>query len=209
LKIQYDDLKTSYGDRYEIIFNEVPLKQIGSIDRAYCEVDTEFIFHCEDDWQFYRSGFIEDSLTILETEERIKQVTLRSIQHDYKVNHPTVRFGDKMKSFNGVNCAVLKMDPKIIDEDWVTFSFTPGLLRKKDYDLALSYSSIGTTEASISKFYKNIDFFSVALETDAVMHIGWDESTMGHYTNHYNFKVRLKNVFKSCLNLLGGNYTYN
>jgi len=29
--------------------------QIKSIDKAYSMVDTEYIFHCEDDWEFYDS----------------------------------------------------------------------------------------------------------------------------------------------------------
>jgi hypothetical protein len=37
-----------------------------SIDRAYADVTTPFIFHCEDDWRFFRSGFIEESLLLLE-----------------------------------------------------------------------------------------------------------------------------------------------
>lgn len=209
IKSVHEDLLAMFGDRYKIIFNETPLKQIGSIDRAYSHVDTEYIFHCEDDWQFYRPGFIEDSIKVLEADPKIKQVALRSIQHDYKVNHPTVRFADSQKSYDGIRCSVLTMDPTIIDEDWVTFSFTPGLLRKKDYDLTGSYSAIGASEAVISKYYKQKEFFVVVLENDAVMHIGWDDSTMGHYTDNYNFKVRFKNVFKSCINLLGGNHNYN
>ena len=34
--------------------------QIAAIDRAYQEVKTEFIFHCEDDWEFFEPSFIEN-----------------------------------------------------------------------------------------------------------------------------------------------------
>src|SRR5690554_6867299 len=87
----HEELKISYGDRFKILFNATPLKQIKSIDRAYQEVKTEYIFHCEDDWEFYRPGFIEDSLLVLESNHKIKQVGLRSIHHDIMVNHPTIR----------------------------------------------------------------------------------------------------------------------
>ena len=33
--------------------------QIPAIDAAYAHVDTEFIFHCEDDWEFTSAGFVE------------------------------------------------------------------------------------------------------------------------------------------------------
>lgn len=205
----YQKLQEEFGDRFNIIFNEPSLKQIGSVDKAYAAVNTEYIFHCEDDWEFYRSGFIEDSLKILEADKTIKQVGLRSIEHDLKVNHPTVGFIDKHYSISNVYYVQLKMKDEASEYDWVTFSFTPGLLRKKDYELAGKYSNVGSTEASISMFYKKKNFSSVVLINDAVKHIGWTDSTMGHYTDHYSFIVRLKNVFKSFLNLFGANFSYN
>ena len=48
-----------------IIYNEKNIGQIPSIDKAYSFVDTDYIFHCEDDWEFYDYGFIEKSLDIL------------------------------------------------------------------------------------------------------------------------------------------------
>jgi len=204
-----DELNKLYGDTYKIIFNNPPLKQIGSIDRAYSEVTTEYIFHCEDDWEFYRSGFIEDSLTILEYDSKVKQVGLRSIQHDYVINHPTIVIDNKILTINSQNCYMFQMHPDFKDEDWVTCSFNPGLLRKYDYDLIGTYNSQANSEAGISLWYKNRGFYSIALENDAVKHIGWDESSMGHYKPIYKLMVRLKNVVKSIFNLFGGNFNYN
>src|SRR5262245_59599823 len=39
--------------------------QIAAVDYVYARVTTPYIFHCEDDWEFYESGFVESSLTIL------------------------------------------------------------------------------------------------------------------------------------------------
>src|SRR5438067_8582136 len=33
--------------------------QVAAIDKAYARVKTDFIFHCEDDWEFLRPRFIE------------------------------------------------------------------------------------------------------------------------------------------------------
>ena len=41
----------------EFIFNERRRGQILSIDRLYSTIDTEYIFHCEDDWEFYKKRF--------------------------------------------------------------------------------------------------------------------------------------------------------
>ena len=43
------------------------------MDRAYSNVTTPFIFHCEDDWEFYRKGFIED-VEILTGQPEIEDV---------------------------------------------------------------------------------------------------------------------------------------
>ncbi len=57
----------------EIILNNPKLGQIKSIDLAYSKVKTNYIFHCEDDWLFYRDRFIEDSFIALKSDENIPQ----------------------------------------------------------------------------------------------------------------------------------------
>ena len=52
--------------------------QIRLIDQAYARVDTPFIFHLEDDWEFYRSGFMEKSRALLERDPKILLVQLRA-----------------------------------------------------------------------------------------------------------------------------------
>src|SRR6185437_10616975 len=37
------------------------LGQIALIDEAYAKVSTPYIFHLEDDWEFFRPGFMEKS----------------------------------------------------------------------------------------------------------------------------------------------------
>ena len=48
-----------YGGKLEFIFNNPKIGQARSIDLAYSTIDTEYVFHCEEDWEFYKSGFIE------------------------------------------------------------------------------------------------------------------------------------------------------
>ena len=50
--------------------------QIAAIDVAYEAVRTEYIFHCEDDWEFYAPGFVEKSMAILTQNQCILQVWL-------------------------------------------------------------------------------------------------------------------------------------
>ncbi|MBK6807259.1 MAG: hypothetical protein IPG84_21505 [Betaproteobacteria bacterium] len=53
------------GVPIELIVNDPPVGQMTSIDRAYALVDTPYVFHCEDDWRFFRSGFVEESRVVL------------------------------------------------------------------------------------------------------------------------------------------------
>ncbi|MCU4175091.1 glycosyltransferase [Carboxylicivirga sp. N1Y90] len=203
------ELISLYGDHYKIIFNDKPLKQIKSIDRAYAEVKTEYIFHCEDDWEFYRPNFIEDSLKILEGRSQVKQVGLRSIEHDIKIHHPSIKVFPNSFCVENIRYYKFEMIEEFKEYDWITCSFNPGLLRTKDYKLIETYASKASTEGGISLWYKNQGYYGITLENDAVKHIGWEESSMGHYQEHYNFGVRFKNCFKSILNLLGFNLKYN
>ena len=58
----FDRLRTS---GFRIIENRGRLGQLASIDRAYEQCDTEFIFHCEDDWEFERRPNIEAAFQVL------------------------------------------------------------------------------------------------------------------------------------------------
>jgi len=42
----------------EWIHNTERRGQTASIDTMYNDIDTEYIFHCEDDWQFTKESFI-------------------------------------------------------------------------------------------------------------------------------------------------------
>lgn len=52
--------------------------QIAAIDRAYEMVRTPFIFHLEDDWEFYRSGLMERSRGVLNVDPSTVCVWLRA-----------------------------------------------------------------------------------------------------------------------------------
>ena len=68
---------------FHLIINEVREGQLKSIDKAYKEVDTEYIFHCEDDWEFLKGNFIEKSMKLLKENPKLLTVGLRS-KKDFK-----------------------------------------------------------------------------------------------------------------------------
>ena len=64
---------------YSLIFNENRQGQIKSVDYAYSMVETPYIFHLEDDWEFYESYFIEHSFKLMDEDSKLITVWLREL----------------------------------------------------------------------------------------------------------------------------------
>jgi hypothetical protein len=90
-----DCLPAHWRPYTEVLVNNPRLGQLPSIDAAYAKVETTWIFHCEDDWAFYRPGFIEDSLVHLEADPGALQVWLRSYAHDLMIHSQYVYLGER------------------------------------------------------------------------------------------------------------------
>ncbi|MCM8536376.1 MAG: glycosyltransferase [Lentisphaeraceae bacterium] len=164
----HSSVPENFKEHFTIILNKPNLGQIKSIDKAYSLVKTKYVFHCEDDWEFYRSGFIEESIKILESNSQILQVWLRDYYHDIKVHSPYHYLGDK-QTIDQINFH--KVETK--KEDWQGFSFNPGIKRYSDYLKMGLYDSFGG-EKVLSKAYHEAGYFAVILENSAVAHIGFD-----------------------------------
>lgn len=148
--------------------NRERLGQIMAIDQLYRRVQTKYIFHCEEDWEFYRHGFIEASRNILEDNAGLCMVWIR--EKGDTNQHPIIwqqQYGIMKTNHNGL---------------WGGFCFNPGLRRKADYDLFGSYSSHAKfsfakpwkAEAIISKLYSSAGFRAAILTEGYIKHIGAD-----------------------------------
>lgn len=162
------DLSDFDEDNVKILFNIQKLGQIRSIDLAYKYVNTSYIFHCEDDWEFYRSGFIEESKDILEKYPLILQVHLRE-QNDMN-GHPVVKL---QNTFDLVDT----------NYKWRGFSFNPGLRRLSDFTSYTkivgnpSKTSSPKDEQKIGQHYFEKGYITAILKQGAVRHIGQNQST--------------------------------
>lgn len=194
----WEAIPQHWKDFTRVIINEPKLGQIKSIDLAYSFVNTPYIFHCEDDWNFYRINFIEESKRVLENNSKILQVWLRNFQNDVHKRYPFHYLGDKY-SLDDFSYFILGSN----DDTWKGFSFNPGLRRKKDYMIIQPYyrnidSSI--TEANISKQYHQMGMSAAILENSAVEHMGWGH----HIKTSEDFKLlKIKNKIKIRYSLYG------
>lgn len=123
-----DKIQKRYGDKIILLFNETNIGQVASIDKMYDLVDTEYIFHCEEDYVFYKSGFIEDSIKILQGIPEINQVWIR--KNMLTPSQSSHYLEDEIKDYNSVKYKMVKSPNS---QFWCGFSFNAGLRRKSDY----------------------------------------------------------------------------
>ena len=162
----------------EIIENEVNIGQIASIDKAYAKVETDYIFHCEEDWEFYNSGFIEKSFEILDNDPKTFTVWLRS--HSDTKNHAILK--DTQYSLPDGDF-YYRMNPNHKGV-WCGFTFNPGLRRTSDCMIFYPYNNLDVKvvknglnlmgEVDLSIYYKDIGFYGsiTSKEEGYVRHIG-------------------------------------
>jgi glycosyltransferase involved in cell wall biosynthesis len=172
-----DEVIKKYDFPIEVIYNDPKLFQIKSIDKAYGMVETPYIFHMEEDWEFLKPGFIEASKPVLEADPNIIQVWLRGID-DTTLPHPY--YPDRYEV--NENQMVLVQYAGI----WNGFSFNPGLKRLSDwkalpngYDgcerITPAEQSGGVTlECDVSVEYRKRGMIAMRFVESYVTHIGWD-----------------------------------
>ncbi|MEM6272770.1 MAG: glycosyltransferase [Bacteroidota bacterium] len=151
----------TYDEEFEVIFNFPKLGHIHSLDRLYGTIETPYIFHCEDDWEFTQPGFIEKSLEVLRRRPEVVMVTLRAL-HD-TMGHPVEEpvYDDLYRLVTPDHLGV-----------WSGFSLNPGLRRLSDYHLVAPYAQHGLSEADIAAEYKRRGFRGAILLERYVVHIG-------------------------------------
>ncbi len=150
----------------EVIINDPPLGQVKSIDRLYSKIETEWVFHCEDDWEFFSDGFIEKSFIILKDLNQYSMVSIRDFTK-FNVGY----FLPGRFSHSGVD--YFAVNPSTADI-WSGLSFNPGLRRMRDYSVVGPYADLDVTagERHVSVCYRELGYSFVYLAEPAARHIG-------------------------------------
>jgi hypothetical protein len=174
-----DFVLAKYDLPFTLRYNTVKIGQVRSIDLAYSEVHTPYIFHMEEDWKFLRPDFIQKSKEIMETDKKIITVWLRSpqdrtLQHTYSDETYSTKSGLQFK----------KCDVPYPNGIWNGFTFNPSLKRVKDYDRVKPYQELpritppqqsggNPLECDISVAYAQLGYYAVTLLDQHIEHIGW------------------------------------
>lgn len=164
----------------KIIINPVNLGQMKSIDLAYSKVKTDYIFHCEEDWEFFNFNFIEKSFEILSTDSKIFTVWLRAFA-EKKIGKVIDKLNPVHLSKNNWYYRILQSKGK----SWQSgFSLNPGLRKTSDCmklhpysNLEVLFPKIGEQlvgERDLSVHYRNAGFIAAITnnENGYIRHIG-------------------------------------
>ena len=155
------------GPDIEAILNDPPIGQIRSIDWLYARVETDWIFHCEDDWEFFGDGFIAASFAILQELPRCSMVNLRD---PAEVGESDL-FDPEAVTPSGARYSLVSMK-----NSWKFggLHFNPGLRRMRDYRIVGPYADLGpkTNEARVSECYRDLGYRVAHLAPPVMRHIG-------------------------------------
>ena len=202
---------------FEILVNKPSLAGRGTsierlhaaIDRAYTQVKFPYIFHCEDDWEFFRTGFIQESFIVLNALPKASAVILRGRDwrkllrnlpvKEIKTGNITARQHDKT-----IPLIVRFCHPESPDSYKMLIGYyMPGLRRLADYKKVAPLSKIKGGEAVLSYRLLMMGFTAAHLEIPACAHIGYSQRTMTLTPMNNNrissafWKYRLKlHIFK-------------
>lgn len=149
----------------KIIYNEKRIGQMRSIENGVKYITTPYVFHCEDDWEFYASGFIELSMQILESNDKISQVVLRSY-HEYISIYNMI-----INSVDNSNYNIITLN----DGNSI-YSFNPSL-KKIEIELLNIPYHYSDDEGTIQTKIQELGYISVVTKNPNgfVNHIGWDD----------------------------------
>lgn len=151
------------GTPIEVIVNNPQLGQMKALDKVYALVDTPYVFHCEDDWEFFRDGFLAESFALLKARPDVSMVALRPRDE----LNPLVR--DMPVEQLGA-LEYFTLDPSLHPE-YFSYSFNPGLRRLADIRALGSLAAIGH-EPDVSYAFKQRGMRMANLQAPAVRHIG-------------------------------------
>lgn len=177
--VMKENILREYSDKIDLIFNDVNLGPYKSIDNMYNLVNTEYIFHCEDDWKFRgNKNFIQESIDILEERKDVHQVWLIS-----ENVHPYAIENNLLKTTTNISYKMILSNHL---GGWCGFSGNPGVRRKSDYlkmfpngfaEFIIPNKQIVFTEHNCNIHAGKQGYRAAILINSACEHIGYGRST--------------------------------
>jgi hypothetical protein len=149
----------------KIIYADQRRGQMKSIENGLQFLNTKYVFHCEEDWEFYDYGFIEESMKILKKNNKITGVRLRSFD----------------ELINRYNFSITKVDDEdyyIVGGDYTSYSWNPSLRTIEVQNMFTPYEKSdlqSICEGGLAKAFEDLGMITVMTSKAQgyVRHIGW------------------------------------
>jgi hypothetical protein len=184
-----------YKEKLNIIslYNKTNISQLRSIDKLYSYVNTKYVFHCEEDWEFLQPYFIEKSMAIFNANPGEKIFTIWLRPHNDTSGHPIIR--------DNANRGYFLMHPQFSYVSrgnrytWCGVTFNPGLRKIEDIYLFHPLTNMCKLterkgkmvpcegEYTINSIYRDLGFRAYILSdpNGHVKHIGYDHHIEVNY----------------------------
>mmetsp|Transcript_13027 Transcript_13027/g.21087 ORF Transcript_13027/g.21087 Transcript_13027/m.21087 type:complete len:363 (-) Transcript_13027:160-1248(-) len=167
-------MKKQYGECVEFHESDVPnnvareRRIMHNVAKLHQLVNTTYLFHLEDDWEFYAPGFIEKTVTLLDTQPNL--VVALVIDYTKTSVKQNKTFG--WKTVNGIKYGVFNR-PAGPGGMFGAYSFNPGLRRTADVQkYSIDFVKLGY-EGRLSKYLgKTFGLQMSFLEKGYTVHTG-------------------------------------
>ena len=147
-------------------------KQLGhhlAVDTMYAQVETSYIFHCEDDWLFDQPIEIEKYLQLLQNNKKATAICLRKLS-DFP-------FSDEEKSkIQYLNTQPLDTACLIqVHEQWYGYTFNPHIVPLQLWKDIGGFAQF-KKERHVSRYLRKKAMYNLFLKENICHHIGWEDS---------------------------------
>lgn len=180
---------------YPIIFcyNENRIGQMKTIEKYTKLIKTDYVFHLEDDYEFFDYGFIELSFKILNSDPKISQVLLEDEQHTF----PKVDIGNSL-CFKLMTNHPHEKNANNGDGPLTVFSWRPSLKKIEIQKLRMPYKE-WDDEYTILLEINKLGYYSVITKNQINKRLGFCTHIGKNFHIHSPFfksipNIRLKDI---------------
>jgi hypothetical protein len=151
----------------KIMYADQRRGQMKSIENGLQFLNTKYVFHCEEDWEFYNYGFIEESMKILKKDDKITSVRLRS-------------FEELINRYNFGITKVENEDHYKVSGHYTSYSWNPSLRTIEVQTMFTPYNKSqlhSICEGGLARAFEDLGYITVTTNRveGYVRHIGWND----------------------------------
>jgi len=167
-----NDFLTRHYSDYHLILHDQNKGAYESIDEAYSHVKTKYVVHIEDDWLFYKRGFAEQALAVLESNPMIMQVNL-SNEENMPIEPEVFKIGDVEYRLVGTD----------VNGWWHGFTCRPSVRSMVAYDQTKPWTQwaigkdLSVKECMVGRRYYELGFKVAVLNEYYCLHTGLNRCT--------------------------------